>query len=207
MAEAGYDVHRLDSDGDGEACEGCRVTVPTLSLGRYFYWGKRDRMKVGDDVVGTLLEPLSENTWRVRCAEFPADAPAVLNSRSGKLYQAGDEERLWIYDIQHPALAFRLSDSGFGRLPISDRMRPRYIRSLQSVISLLSSPEHNDPIDPSDLSEVKGILNRCVRKDQCDWLTVYDALGRPHLSMLRKAATALGYLARAYRNQDDETAR
>ncbi len=55
---------------------------------------------------------------------------------------------------------------------------------------------------PSDLSEAKGMFNRCIRKDQWDWLTVYSALGRPDIQFLRRATDAVGLLASALRRND-----
>jgi hypothetical protein len=42
-----------------------------------------------------------------------------------------------------------------------------------------------------DLSEMKGILNRCRRKDQGDWFTLYRLLGEPSMGLLEIAASAV----------------
>ena len=63
-----------------------------------------------------------------------------------------------------------------------DRMRPRYACALADILQML--PEEGEvsgnSLAPS-ISEVKGLINRCLRKDQSDWLTAYEALGRPEV--------------------------
>lgn len=53
------------------------------------------------------------------------------------------------------------------------------------------------------LSEVKGMVNRCMRKDQPDWLSVYEALGRPDRGWMRRTVGALDRLRRAPRDADE----
>jgi hypothetical protein len=61
-------------------------------------------------------------------------------------------------------------------------MRPRYASALADILQML--PEEGEvsgnSLAPS-ISEVKGLINRCLRKDQSDWLTAYEALGRPEV--------------------------
>ena len=65
-----------------------------------------------------------------------------------------------------------VSGSEFGFKPISNRMRPRYVAALQHVGSALQSGGLREQ-DSEYFSEVKGMFNRCVRRDQWDWHTVY----------------------------------
>ncbi len=159
-------------------------------------------IQLGDDVTARVEADLGDGKWRVHASQLPSEVEAVLNSRTARLYQQGDTETLWVYDVKRDARLFLLSDSGFGRLPISDRMRPRYMRALREVVGFLSRPPDGPECDAEALSEVKGILNRCVRKDQWDWLAVYRALGHPPVNLLRLAATHIGSLARAVRTGD-----
>ena len=157
-------------------------------------------MRIGDRVNTRLVTQINDTRWKVESPSFPKDITAILVSRSSKLYNQNDLESFWIFDIQNNQIL--MSDTQFGRLPISDRMRPRYIHSLQSIISYLDSPQHTDLIQPDDLSEVKGMLNRCVRKDQWDWFTVYDAFDYPPIGVLAKTAKIFGELAKAYKKND-----
>lgn len=157
-------------------------------------------ISIGDYITAKLITQISNTQWKVDCPKLQENVHAVLVSRSAKIYNQNDEEAFWIFDIIGNQIL--LSDSNFGRLPISDRMRPRYIHSLQSVLTFLNSPEDFSSIKPEDISEVKGLLNRCVRKDQWDWFTVYSAIGYPPISYIAEVARVLGDLAKACKNSE-----
>ena len=68
---------------------------------------------------------------------------------------------------------------GFGMAPISSRMRRRYDRAVQTIFDLLNGNPADPDVVLSDVSELKGMFNRCVRKDQWDYAMVHEALGAP----------------------------
>ena len=160
--------------------------------------------KIGDELVARITEPASTNEWKADCIILPKEWTAELRSRSGKLYEPGDEDLYWVYGIVLERKLILLSDSQFGRLPISDRMRPRYIHAIRSALHVLTYPQDAESVSPEDLSEVKGMFNRCIRKDQWDWLTVYRVLDRPSFSILQKTVSYFGSLNRAVRQQKAE---
>lgn len=160
--------------------------------------------KIGDELVARITESTVANEWKADCPTLPREWSAELRSRSGELYEPGDECLFWVYGIVVERQLILLSDSQFGRFPIADRMRPRYIQAIRSTLHVISCPQEAESVSPEDLSEVKGIFNRCIRKDQWDWLTVYKTLDRPSFSILQKSVSYLGALARAVRHQEAE---
>jgi hypothetical protein len=84
----------------------------------------------------------------------------------------------WIYRIGYGTKTVYLTLSRFEAYPISDRMRPRYARSARAVLDILAGGGIETET-PNAVSEVKGMYNRILRRDQWDWLSVYKALGRP----------------------------
>ena len=68
---------------------------------------------------------------------------------------------------------------GFGMAPISSRMRQRYDHAVQTTLDLLYGNPVDPPIVVDALSELKGMFNRCVRKDQWDYAMVHEELGAP----------------------------
>ena len=78
----------------------------------------------------------------------------------------------------------------FGRLPISDRMRPRYQGAVSEVQRLVAGALPSAG-SLEALSELKGMLNRVVRRDQRDWLSVSEALGHPDVAQLRRWVGAI----------------
>jgi len=99
-----------------------------------------------------------------------------------------------------------VSDSNFGFLPISDRMRPRYVASLRRLVALLKGECDIDIGDADALSEVKGMFSRCARRDQWDWRAVQLALGEPDRASARELSTRLGDVAAALRAGQIESA-
>ena len=93
---------------------------------------------------------------------------------------------------------------GFGMAPISDRMRERYDWAVQSVSDFLEGRIRLDEVCPESFSELKGMVNRCVRQDQWDWFTVYSEFGRPPVPKMRRVAEEITNLRRACLNDDEE---
>jgi len=160
--------------------------------------------RLGQEHQATLVRQTGPNEWEVDCYELPKPWSATLRSRSSKTYMPGDTETLWVFAVYPITLKALLSDSDFGRLPISNRMRPRYIQALQSTLQLLEQPGRALETSPEHLSELKGMFNRCLRKDQWDWLTVYTNLGSPSQKLSQVTVERLVSLRRAMKGADIE---
>jgi hypothetical protein len=113
----------------------------------------------------------------------------------------------WILNADIDRRHVEVSDSNFGFLPISDRMRPRYVTSLRRVEKLLKKEDEVSGADGNFISEVKGMFSRCARRDQWDWHAVHLALGEPSRGEARITATILGEVSAALRRGDVDSAR
>lgn len=91
---------------------------------------------------------------------------------------------------------------GFGMAPISDRMRSRYDAAVRDISLLVKGELSIQDLNVEQLSELKGMFNRCVRQDQWDWFSVYSELGRPPSSQLRRLIQDLVGLRRACQESD-----
>ena len=69
--------------------------------------------------------------------------------------------------------------------PISARMQGRYDYAVQSMIDFLEGNTAIGEIEPDQISELKGMFNRCLRKDQWDWFSVFARFGSPSWQSLR----------------------
>lgn len=58
-------------------------------------------------------------------------------------------------------------------------MQGRYDLAVESLLAVFASDVPAECIEPDLVSEVKGMLNRCLRKDQWDWFSVFTQLGEP----------------------------
>ncbi|MGP1993206.1 GIY-YIG nuclease family protein [Zobellia laminariae] len=66
----------------------------------------------------------------------------------------------------------------FGMYPISEQMSARYEKALSRSLIFIQTFEISAHI-LDDLSEIKGMLNRTIKKNQLDWFTVYEKLNYP----------------------------
>ncbi|WP_171434775.1 cold shock domain-containing protein [Pseudomonas aeruginosa] len=83
---------------------------------------------------------------------------------------------------------------GFGMAPISRTMRKRYDEAVQSVLDYILGNIALGEMSPEEISELKGMYNRCVREDQWDWFTVHAELGSPSKRDMRAIANGLKLL-------------
>ena len=94
---------------------------------------------------------------------------------------------------------------GFGMAPISGRMRERYNGAVQNASDFIAGRISLEEASPESFSELKGMLNRCVRQDQWDWFSVYSKFGRPPFARMRHIAGELITLRRGCLERDEET--
>ena len=89
--------------------------------------------------------------------------------------------------------------------PISSRMRPRYDKAVQAIVDLLQANMTFDDVDTNDISELKGMFNRCIRQDQRDYYTVFTELGHPLRNHMRSIVSDLVVLRRSIETRDYKT--
>lgn len=83
---------------------------------------------------------------------------------------------------------------GFGHAPLKSKTA---FKNKKAVLSFLKHIKgETTEIDLDEISLVKGLINRCIRKDQWDWFTIYTLLGRPK----REELLSISPLIVEYRN-------
>jgi cold shock CspA family protein len=84
-------------------------------------------------------------------------------------------------------------------------MRTRYDDAVQTGLDVVEGNLPPEDVDLDHLSELKGMFNRCLRRDQWDWFTVHTELGRPEHKSMRQIVGALVGLRRAIKDGDAES--
>ncbi|MFC4609204.1 HelD family protein [Streptomyces maoxianensis] len=146
-------------------------------------------LAVGDSVRVRVLGPGPGSHWRVQALIPDTERTLLLVLRHGSpAPAAGSELDGWVF--RNEARVSLVSTSDFGRKPISAGMAARY----GAALDVLGDMAGGDTV-PADatarLSELKGMANRCLRRDQADWLSVWRLLGSPdavRLGVLRDLA-------------------
>jgi hypothetical protein len=155
-------------------------SAPLAALGQYWTGPvENSAVKVGDTVATQIEARLADDRWSCTVEGLAEGWSATLKTRVPRVYASGDTISLWVRSVDRQRQAWHLSDDNFGRFTISPNLLVRFTAAADTIIEVINCRAANDPLLAGSVSEVKGMLNRCVRQDQWDWLTVYHACGSP----------------------------
>ncbi|MGI5341042.1 hypothetical protein ACQEVS_28405 [Streptomyces sp. CA-181903] len=126
------------------------------------------------------------------------DRPLVLTVRHGSAPpRRGEELDCWVFANETNQTV--LTADRRGRSPVSERMAGRYAAALNVLAELTGSEGGGDdataavPDARGRLSELQGMANRVLRRDQADWVDVLHLFGDPDrdsLGVLRDLAAS-----------------
>ncbi|MFB7932878.1 HelD family protein [Streptomyces sp. NPDC056039] len=145
---------------------------------------------IGTDVRVRVTGRVPGGRYRVKALSPAIDVPLVLTVRHGSVPpRPGAVLDCWVF--AHETNHCLLTADQRGRQPISPTMADRYVAAL-GVFDDLTNGDGTVPENARDrLSELKGMANRVLRRDQADWVDVRRVLGSPdkhRLSVLRDLA-------------------
>ncbi|MFD6294245.1 HelD family protein [Streptomyces sp. NPDC060235] len=142
-----------------------------------------DLPEIGTDIRVRVLDRGAGGRYRVTALSPEIDVPLILTVRHGSTPpRPGTEVDCWVF--AHEATHCVLTSDQRGRQPISPRMAERYLPAL-SVLDELSNDDAALPENVRErVSELKGMANRVLRRDQADWVDVRRILGSPDRSRL-----------------------
>ncbi len=145
-------------------------------------------MRIGDSIRGIFGNELQSGLYRITRNDDNSESLrySFLPSKQGN-YQYGSEYQFYIFRYNPETGFVLLTDNTFGFLPISNRMFPRYLKAIDHISNIFLRNLRIKDIDLSQLSELKGMFGRCVKRDQHDWVAVLNLFGDPHLSILKEA--------------------
>ncbi|MFI0220642.1 HelD family protein [Streptomyces lydicus] len=152
---------------------------------------RHDVPEIGTDIRVRVLGPGPGGRFKVKALNAEADRPLVLTVRHGSaLPRPGEELDCWVFANETNQSV--LTADQRGRKPISTRMAQRYVAAL-GVLDEMVTDDRDVPQDARNrLSDLQGMANRILRRDQADWVDVRRVLGCPdrhRLGVLRDLAT------------------
>lgn len=159
------------------------------------------RPQLGDWLTVEVGPEMQPGRFRAVARDWPR-WDCMLQMRRGR--PPAGTVRAWVFaaEVRKSLLLVSLDD--FGRLPVSERM---FVRYEQALLGLMDVLEHDlSDFDPELCAEVKGMYSRTFKKDQVDWLSVYEVLGRPPVPFAREMAEQLKRLGRGMRMGELELA-
>ncbi|KIQ63145.1 ATP-dependent DNA helicase [Kitasatospora griseola] len=153
--------------------------------------GRAGRLpRIGTDVRVEVVGRAPGGRYKVKPLSPMIDRPLVLTVRHGSVPpRRGEKLDCWVFTNDTTQTV--LTADQRGRSPVSDRMAERYLAALD-VLGELVERNGNVPDARSCLSDLQGMANRVLRRDQADWVDVLHLLGDPdreRLGVLRDLAT------------------
>ncbi|MFI9121482.1 HelD family protein [Streptomyces bikiniensis] len=147
--------------------------------------------RIGADVRVEVVDRAPGGRYKVRPLSPVIDRPLVLTVRHGSVPpRRGEKLDCWVFANETSQTV--LTADQRGRSPVSERMSGRYVAALDVLVEL-AGDEGTVPEARARLSELQGMANRILRRDQADWVDVLHLLGDPdreRLGVLRDLAAA-----------------
>ncbi|WP_031010182.1 HelD family protein [Streptomyces sp. NRRL F-5727] len=133
--------------------------------------------RIGTDVRVEVVDRAPGGRYKVKPLSPEIDRPLVLTVRHGSVPpRRGEKLDCWVF-VNETTQTVLTADQR-GRSPVSERMAGRYLAALDVLGELTESGG-----DVSEarvrLSELQGMANRVLRRDQADWVDVLHLLGDP----------------------------
>ncbi|MFF4320936.1 HelD family protein [Streptomyces sp. NPDC001568] len=148
--------------------------------------------RIGSDLRVEVVDTAPGGRFKVKPVSPGIGRPLVLAVRHGSVPpRRGEKLDCWVFANESNQTV--LTSDQRGRSPVSPRMAGRYIAALD-VLGELAGGDGDVPDARGRLSELQGMANRVLRRDQADWVDVLHLFGSPdreRLGVLRDlAATA-----------------
>ncbi|MGW3263978.1 ATP-dependent DNA helicase [Streptomyces sp. NPDC001056] len=145
--------------------------------------------RIGTDVRVEVVDRAPGGRFKVKPLSPVIDRPLVLTVRHGSVPPLrGEKLDCWVFANETTQTV--LAADQRGRSPVSERMAGRYLAALD-VLGELTESGSDVPDARSRLSELQGMANRILRRDQADWVDVLHLFGDPdreRLGVLRDLA-------------------
>jgi HJR/Mrr/RecB family endonuclease len=135
--------------------------------------------------------------------QLPSDWSVWLTVPEDSNVSTGEAIQGWIYDTDQQNKEITVTTDTFGRADLHT-LKDRHIEAADHIAQIALREAHvASEIDIEQVSHAKGLLSRCLRKDQWDWYTVYELLGKPPKSQLRQGQQALTRLREAAKAENN----
>ncbi|MFF8505135.1 ATP-binding domain-containing protein [Streptomyces anulatus] len=144
--------------------------------------GSERHPRIGTDVRVEVVGRAPGGRYKVKPLAPMIGRPLVLTVRHGSVPPVmGEKLDCWVFANDTSQTV--LTADQRGRSPVSERMAGRYLAALD-VLEELTGGDGDVPDARSRLSELQGMANRILRRDQADWVAVLHLFGDPDRELL-----------------------
>jgi len=163
---------------------------------------------IGTEMTVTVQEKVGSfrglNKYKCTPAEsLPSKWYTVITIPEERTISKEESIEGWIFDIDKNNKEIRYTTDSFGRADLHT-LRDAHINAADYVAYLvLTNVSDSSEVELDQVSHAKGLLSRCIRKDQWDWYTVYRLLGKPPSRKLHQGQQALSQLRNEAKKGND----
>ena len=158
--------------------------------------GNDPHLRLGDEINGTVVKPIGGRRFSVTSNQVPRGWKVELQSRRPEDVEIGGHTTFWIAKITPLKGKVLVHEGDFGRLPISDALKPRYLEALRALAGRTAPTGDN-------LADARSMVARIETKDQADWLSVWTLLGSPASGDAKELIHAVEDIRAARKNMPD----
>lgn len=156
-------------------------------------------LKVGDELDGTVLKSNGGRRFSIKCPAVGRQWDIELHTRRPELIQEGDHVHVWIAKIAVHQAEMLVHEGDYGRLPVSESMRPRYIAAMQAVLG-------EGEATAEALADARTMVMQMTKQQSADWLTIWRILGEPRPSDAKALIAAIDAMRTARKEDPDAIA-
>ncbi|NVZ08214.1 hypothetical protein HW932_02935 [Allochromatium humboldtianum] len=135
-------------------------------------------MKLGRQLDVRIIDYISDRKARV--VDENNKNPGILLIKGKPNERKNGIIKAWVIQYDRNQGLYLYANAYFGKHDISQGLTERYVGILRKMF------DHPEELIDTDISFLKGMCNRCLKKDQWDWFTTYKYLGYPVHPVLRE---------------------
>ena len=148
-------------------------------------------LNIGDQVKVKVLYKTNDNAYRV-VNEFGEVGILIVK---GDLNVRKEFISVWVKSV-NKSKKYVYVNSYFGKFDISKGIAMKYVEAIDRMFHEKMS------LTSDNISDLKGMCNRCIKTDQWDWYTTWDFMGRPEKEVLHSFVSESIDLRNLVRCQD-----
>ena len=134
---------------------------------------------VGDICNVKIIRYIDDKTAKV--VDEENGVTGILTVKGDLKIRKNGTIRAWILKVDKDKNEYIFGNSYFGKFSISETIANQYVKAIEKVLGYST-----DSLKQNDISVLKGMANRCLKRDQWDWYTTYSFLGYPSYQKLNK---------------------
>lgn len=167
---------------------------------------------IGDQTTVTIDRQIDafKNLIKYECHNLEyisSNWTVYLTSPESETHKNGETVTGWVFDVNTNKKEIIVTTSDRGRADLYN-LRDKHREAANHVAQLATRQSISiSSIDKELVSHAKGLLTRCMAKNQSDWYTVFALLKKPPYSELRRGQQNLAELRTAVENDDIATAK